>query len=49
MDPTAELIPLAVSFANWPSHREDANRLFGTPPLVQLRCDVGWCQSGALH
>ena len=39
MDPTAELIHLAVSIASWPSHREDANRLFGTP-LRLYNCDV---------
>ena len=37
MDPATALIGLAVKVEGWLSHREDANRLFGTAPLVHLR------------
>ena len=37
MDPATALIGLAVKVEGCLSHREDANRLFGTAPRVQLR------------
>ena len=49
MDPAAGLIHLALLIPSWLSHREDANRLFGTDPLKKMRCDVGWSQPGTLH
>ena len=49
MDPAAELIHLAVQFASWLSHRDEANRLFVTASPRQVRCDVCLSQSGALH
>ena len=36
MDSAAGLIYSAPLIPSWLSHREDANRLFGTDPLVQL-------------
>ena len=47
MDPRSRIDSFGTIDPSWLSHREDANRLFGTAPLVKLRCDVGWCQSGA--
>ena len=41
MDSAAGLIHLALLIPSWLSHREDANRLFGTDPLKKLWCDVG--------
>ena len=38
MDPAAGLIHLALLIPSWLSHREDANRLFGTDPLK--KCGV---------
>ena len=49
MDPAARLNHSAPLIPSWLSHREDADRLFGTDPLEKLRCDVGWSQPGALH
>ena len=49
MDPASRLIHLALLIPSWLSHREDANRLFGTDPLKKLCCDVGCSYPGALH
>ena len=49
MDPTTELIDVAVLIASWHAHREDTSRLFATTSARHLRCNVAWSQPGALH
>ena len=49
MDPAVDLIDVAVLFASWLSHREDASRVFATTSVRHLRCNVGCSQPGALH